>query len=178
LYAPFSVHFPVQPDVVIVINQSSTFKDVLGEITKLKPGQWSMLQANYGPWPYWTVADLNSTIAVTCRTLYAVNIGGGVKYLLAVLRTLQADFPLAICKRVRLYTLRFILMIRSVNPPRNVTSQVIRAADPNLGKKMRLTKHPNGSEGARTIETKPPPDIFPTKFFVIADEEEGTYHTQ
>jgi hypothetical protein len=136
-----------------------------------------MLQANYGPWPYWTVADLKSTIAATCRTLYAVNIEGGIQYLLAVLRTPQADCPLAICKRACLYALRFILMIRSVNPQRDVISQAIRAADPKLSGKLRIIEHPNGRKGIGAIGT-PPPDITPTEFFVIADEDKGTYRTQ
>jgi hypothetical protein len=89
-----------------VINRSSTFQNVLDEVKKVHPsGQWRMLQADYGPWPYWAEAELSSTITSTCRTLYVVDTGGNLQYFLAVVRTSQDDYPLAICKKASLCTL-------------------------------------------------------------------------
>ena len=53
-----------------------------------------LLQATYGPKPYWTKANPEVSIGDTCQTLYAVDIGNSMGYTLALVRRCDRDYPI------------------------------------------------------------------------------------
>jgi hypothetical protein len=80
-----------------VAREDSTFEDVKNDLVDAGIPEVTFLQSHYGPKPFWTEAKLESMIGASCQTLYAIR-GRGVRYILALMRSSEADYPIAICK--------------------------------------------------------------------------------
>jgi len=80
----------------IVVDYASTFGDVTTELATNRQRRWTVLEANYGPWPYWRRANLDSAIGAICQTIYAIDEETITRYVLGVVRNSEADIPLII----------------------------------------------------------------------------------
>ncbi|KIM30290.1 hypothetical protein M408DRAFT_328325 [Serendipita vermifera MAFF 305830] len=81
----------------IWVNERSTFGDVLGEISTLDPTlEFVVLQAFWGPTPYWTEANPGTLIEPTCQMLYTIAKQRNTRYIIGVVRTSSSDYPIVL----------------------------------------------------------------------------------
>jgi hypothetical protein len=81
-----------------VVNNESTFNNIQEEMHRDTSEKWTLLQAHYGPNPYWTPLEQanQEPIGATCQTLFAFNRNIGSEYVLAVVRRPDSDYPLVL----------------------------------------------------------------------------------
>lgn len=84
------------------IDSSSTYGEIHDELAGIyNDFAIVVLEAHYGPEPYWQECAPNQPIGEFCRDIYAVAVkgpSGAHRYTLGVVRTAELDYPIAICK--------------------------------------------------------------------------------
>src|SRR4051794_20624871 len=83
------------------IDSSSTYGEIHSELAaQYQNFQIKVLEARYGPKPYWQECIPNRQIGSACGDIYAVGVRKlePKRYTLGVVRTAEWDYPIAICK--------------------------------------------------------------------------------
>ncbi|KIM24271.1 hypothetical protein M408DRAFT_331810 [Serendipita vermifera MAFF 305830] len=129
-----------------------------------------ILEAIYGPNPYWRESVPKNLIVPTCQNLFAIAIKHPQRYTLAVIQTALSDYPLAI--------------FDSPHSPIMTISTAIEAAQPSLVGRIKSISYCSTQgevgnfeyqyEKAKSIELS----AFPTIFYITLDESSGPFLTR